>query len=287
VSSVPAGTATGRSLGDRLLDPVTAAVAGSCLLFLWLPVAVLVVFSFSGARQPHVWGGFSTKWYEALLGHPDVQRTAANSFVVATSVAALSTLLGTLFAMGLDRRSRVRATTAHDVAVMVPILVPDVVQGIALLLGFVVAFGACERVFGAAPTLGRWTVVLAHTAFATSYVTVLVRTRLATIPRNLEEAALDLGATPAQAFRRVTIPLVAPAVVGGALLAFTLSLDEYVLTFFTSGPGSDTLPVWIASAVRRGQVTPVLNALSAVLVVGSVALVSLSVLVQRGRQSGA
>lgn len=277
----------GRTLADRLLDPVTAAVAASCLLFLWLPVAVLTVFSFSGARQPHVWGGFSTKWYAALFDHPDVSRTAANSFVIAGSVALLSAALGTLLALGLDRRERVRPTAAHDAAVLVPILVPDVVQGIALLLAFVLAFGAVERAFGVAPSLGRWTVVLAHTAFATSYVTLLVRTRLRTIPRALEEAALDLGASPAEAFRRVTLPLVRPAVIGGALLAFTLSLDEYVITFFTSGPGSDTLPVWIASAVRRGQVTPVVNALSALLVVGSVALVSLSVLVQRGRSAGA
>jgi ABC-type spermidine/putrescine transport system permease subunit II len=274
----------GRSLGDRLLDPVTAAVAASCLLFLWLPVGVLLLFSFSGARQPHVWGGFSTKWYEALLDHPDVARTAANSFSIAASVAVVSTVLGSLLALGLDRRARVRPTAAHDAAVMVPILVPDVVQGISLLLAFVLAFGAMERLFGTAPTLGRTTVVLAHTAFATSYVTILVRTRLRSIPRALEEAALDLGATPAQAFRRVTLPLLAPAVLGGALLAFTLSLDEYVLTFFTSGPGSDTLPVWIASAVRRGQATPVLNALSALLVVGSVVLVSSSVLAQRGRR---
>ena len=275
--------ARGQSLSDRLLDPAAAGVAASCLLFLWLPVAVLLVFSFSGARQPHVWGGFSTRWYAALVDHPDVRRTAANSLTIATSVAALSTVLGTLLALGIDRRSRTRSTAALDAAVMVPILVPDVVQGISLLLGFVVAFGAIDRVFGGAPTLGRWTVVIAHTAFASSYVAILVRARLATVPRSLEEAALDLGATPAQAFRRVTLPLLAPAVVGGALLAFTLSLDEYVLTFFTSGPGSDTLPVWIASAVRRGQVTPVLNALSAILVVGSVALVSLSVLVQRRR----
>ena len=275
--------ARGRTLSDRLLDPATAVVAASCLLFLWLPVAVLLVFSFSGARQPHVWGGFSTRWYEALVDHPDVRRTAANSLTIATSVAALSTVLGTLLALGIDRRARTRRTAALDAAVMVPILVPDVVQGISLLLGFVVAFGAIDRLFGGAPTLGRWTVVIAHTAFASSYVAILVRARLATVPRSLEEAALDLGATPAQAFRRVTLPLLAPAVVGGALLAFTLSLDEYVLTFFTSGPGSDTLPVWIASAVRRGQVTPVLNALSAILVVGSVALVSLSVLVQRRR----
>lgn len=272
-----------RSLGDRLLDPVNAAVASSCLLFLWLPVAVLLVFSFSGARQPHVWGGFSTRWYADLLQNADVRRTAGNSFFVAVCVAALATVLGTSLALGLDRRARTRSTAGHDVAVMVPILVPDVVQGISLLLAFTTAFAACDRLFGAAPTLGRGTIVLAHTAFTTSYVAILVRTRLATIPRNLEEAALDLGATPAQAFRRVTLPLLAPAVLGGALLAFTLSLDEYVLTFFNSGAGSDTLPVWIASAVRRAQVTPVVNAVSALMVVLSVALVSASVVLQRRR----
>lgn len=271
-------------LRDRLLDPVTAAVAVSCLLFLWLPVAVLVVFSFSGARQPHVWGGFSTEWYAALASHPDVRRTAGNSVVVATCAALLSTVLGTTFALGLARRERTRPVTLPETAALVPILVPDVVQGISLLLAFLTAFVALDRVFGAAPTLGRWSVVLAHTAFAASYVTVLVRARLRTIPPSLEEAALDLGATPAAAFRRVTLPLVAPAVAGGALLAFTLSLDEYVLTFFTSGQGSDTLPVWIASTAGRGQATPVVNAVSALLVLGSVVLVSAAAFVQRRRR---
>ena len=162
-----------RSLGDRLLDPVNAAVASSCLLFLWLPVAVLLVFSFSGARQPHVWGGFSTRWYADLLQNADVRRTAGNSFFVAVCVAALATVLGTSLALGLDRRARTRSTAGHDVAVMVPILVPDVVQGISLLLAFTTAFAACDRLFGAAPTLGRGTIVLAHTAFTTSYVAIL------------------------------------------------------------------------------------------------------------------
>lgn len=273
----------GAPLRDRLLDPVTAAVAAACLLFLWLPVAVLAVFSFSGARQPHVWGGFSTRWYAALVDDPNVRRTAGNSFAIALAVAALATVLGTTFALGLDRRARRRSVALPETAALVPILVPDVVQGISLLLGFVTAFAALDRAFGAAPSLGRWTVVLAHTAFAASYVTVLVRARLRTIPPALEEAALDLGAPPWTAFRRVTLPLVAPAVLGGALLAFTLSLDEYVLSFFTSGPGSDTLPVWIASAAARGQATPLVNAVSAVLVAGSVALVSAAALVQRRR----
>lgn len=261
----------------------TGVVTAGVFVFLYAPVAVLLVYSFSGASRAHLWGGFSTRWYEALATDPDVHRTAGNSFAIAGAVAVLATCLGTVLALDLHRRARTRPVRALDTATMVPILVPDLVQGISLLLAFTTFFALCRSALGTAPALGRWTVVLAHTAFATSYVAVLVRTRLRTIPRSLEEAAMDLGATPAQAFRRVTLPLVAPAVIGGAVLAFTLSLDEYVITFFTSGPGSDTLPVWIASTVRRAQATPVVNVVSALLVVGSFVLVSLSAFVQRRR----
>jgi spermidine/putrescine transport system permease protein len=163
---------------------------------------------------------------------------------------------------------------------MAPILLPDVLQGVALLLGFVLLFDAVERVTGLRPSLGRTTIVCAHASFAASYVTLLVRARLRTIPRALEEAALDLGATPAQAFRRVTLPLLLPAVAGGALLSFTLSLDEYVLAFFTHGSGSGTLPIHVASSARKG-ITPEINALSAILVVASLGLAAAALALQR------
>lgn len=274
--------ARGRTFGDRLLEPANTALAAGVLAFLYLPVAVLVVMSFSAGRSATEWGGFSTRWWASLAASPEIARAAANSLTVAAAVAALSTALGTALALGLHRRARRASTASHDAAVLAPILVPDVVQGVALLLGFVLLFDAVERVTGVRPALGRATIVAAHTSFATSYVVLLVRARLHGLPRDLEEAALDLGATPLQAFRRVTLPLLAPAVAGGALLAFTLSLDEYVLTFFTSGSGSDTLPIHVAAAARRG-ITPQVNALSAVMVLLSLALAAAAVTLQRRR----
>jgi spermidine/putrescine transport system permease protein len=273
----------GRTLGDRLLGPANLALASGVLAFLWLPVGVLAVLSFSAGRSATAWGGFSTRWYESLAADPSVVRAATNSLVVAAWVALLATALGTSLAIGLHRRALRAPTAAHDAAVAAPILVPDVVQGIALLLVFALVFDAVERATGTRPTFGRTTIVLAHTSFATSYVVLLVRARLAGTDPALEEAALDLGATPAQAFVRVTLPLAAPAVVAGALLAFTLSLDEYVLTFFTSGSGSDTLPIHVAASARRG-ITPQVNALSAVMVAVSLALAAAALVLQRRRR---
>ena len=272
----------GRVLADRLLAPAAHLNAGLVLAFLYLPVAVLVVFSFSASRYAAVWGGVSTRWYATLFANREIGHALVNSLVIAAATAAVATLLGTLLALGLHRRAARRSTAALDAAVVTPIVVPDVVQGVSLLLFFVLLFALVERVTGTRPALGRATVIAGHTAFAVSYVALLVRARLRVVPAALREAALDLGATPAEAFRRVTLPLIRPAVVGGALLAFTLSLDEFVITFFTSGPTARTLPVMVWSMVKRG-VTPEINALSALLVVSSIVLVTISALLQRER----
>lgn len=271
----------GRALSDRLLDPSLGANAALAFAFLYVPMAVLVAYSFSGARLAAVWGGFSTKWYGELFKDERMLAALANSVVIGLVVALLSTVLGTLTAMGLERRAGTRAAALGDAAVTLPIAMPDIVQGIAMLMTFsFVWFAAARALFGAEPALGRTTVILAHTAWAFAYVTVVVRARLAGMSRALDEAAADLGATPFVAFRRVTLPLIWPAVLGGFLLAFTLSLDEFVITFFTSGTDGGTLPVYIWSEVRSG-VTPKINALAALLVVASVALVTLSALLQR------
>jgi ABC-type spermidine/putrescine transport system permease subunit II len=271
----------GRSLPDRLLDPALAANAGLVLAFLYLPMLVLVAFSFSGSRYASVWGGFSTKWYGKLLEDRELLDALGNSLVIGFAVALLSTALGTCTALALERHASRRVAAAGEVATTLPIAMPDVVQGIALLMSFsLVWFAAADAVFGWTPRLGRGTVIVAHTAYAFAYVTVIVRARLAGMSSTLEEAAADLGATPLQAFRRVTLPLLAPAVVGGFLLAFTLSLDEFVITFFTSGVEGRTLPVYVWSKLRFG-VSPEINALSALLVVASAALVTLSAVVQR------
>jgi len=271
----------GRALSDRLLDPALRANAGLALAFLYVPMAVLLAFSFSGARLAAVWGGFSTKWYGELVRDDVMLAALGNSLVIGLVVAALSTLLGTLTAMGLARRGGTRVAAFGDAAVTLPIAMPDIVQGIALLMAFKLCwFAAARALLGAEPSLGRTTVIVAHTAWAFAYVTVVVRARLADMSRTLDEAAADLGATPFVAFRRVTLPLIWPAVLAGFLLAFTLSLDEFVITFFTTGPDSGTLPVYIWSAVHTG-VTPKINALATLLVVASIVLVSLSAVLQR------
>jgi spermidine/putrescine transport system permease protein len=271
----------GRTLGDRLLDPALAANAGLVLAFLYVPMAVLVAFSFSGSKYAAVWGGFSTKWYEKLAEDRALGAALGNSLVIGLVVAVLSTVIGTMTALGLERHATRRVAALGDVAVTLPIAMPDLVQAIALLMSFQLCwFALANAVFGWTPSLGRTTVILAHTAYAFAYVTVVVRARLQGMGRTLEEAASDLGASPWTAFRRVTLPLLWPAVLGGFLLAFTLSLDEFVITFFTSGTEGSTLPVYIWSKVRFG-VTPEINALSSVMVVASVALVSLAALVQR------
>jgi ABC-type spermidine/putrescine transport system permease subunit II len=275
----------GRSRVREFVRTVPAAVLPiAALTFLWLPVVVLVVHSFSGATKAHLWGGFSTRWWTSLADDTEVGLRAANSLVVAVTVAVLATVLGTTLALGLERRGRRRGAAALEVAVTSPILMPDLVQAVSILILYETASILLHATAGFDLRRGRWSIALAHTAFAASYVALLVRTRLRTIPRALEEAALDLGATPAEAFRRVTLPLLAPAVVGGGVLAFTLSLDEYVIAYFTAGAGSDTLPVWIASTMRRAQATPVVNVVSTIAIVGSVLLVAASVLLQRRRR---
>jgi ABC-type spermidine/putrescine transport system permease subunit II len=244
---------------------------------------VLVIFSFSASNRASVWGGFSTRWYAGLAENADLVAALANSLAIGLAVAGLSTMLGTVTAMGLAGSAGSRTARVGEVAVAMPIAVPDVVQGISLLLAFkLIWFALVEALFATRPSLGRGTVIAAHTAYAFAYVTIVVRARLVGMGRTIEEAAADLGATPLVAFFRVTLPLLWPAVVGGFLLAFTLSLDEFVITFFTSGTQGATLPVYIWSRVRYG-VSPEINALSAVLVAASIALVAASVLLQRRR----
>jgi spermidine/putrescine transport system permease protein len=257
---------------------------------------VLLAFSFTASRRATVWSGFSLEPYARLFG---VQRAAPgdttdivrdsgqqlmnslkNSLVIALAVTLVSTALGTAAAFWLERYASPRRRALYDSLLTLPILIPDIVQGISLLLFFALVSQWASRVFGGEPIFGRGTVIIAQSAFAISYVAVIVRARLAGLNKSLEEAAMDLGANEWQVFRRITLPLIWPGVLGGALLAFTLSLDEFVITFFTCGPESTTLPVRIWSMVRVG-VTPEVNALSSILLVVSVGLVTLSVLLQR------
>lgn len=249
----------------RRLSPLLVALVGGIFFLLHLPVLVLVLYSFNASRFAASWSGFTLHWYTRLLERPDILRALRLSLTVATISTLVATALGTLIALGLSRRP-FRGRRLVESGLYLPIVTPEIVAGISLLILFV-AF----RV-----PLGVGTVIVAHTAFTTPFVAVVVLARLRGMDRSLEEAALVLGADEATAFRRITLPLLAPGILAGALLAFTLSLDDFVITFFVAGPGSTTLPVLVYSMVRRG-VEPTINAVSAVLVVlttGTIALAS-------------
>jgi putrescine transport system permease protein len=223
--------------------------------FLYLPILLLVIYSFNGSQLVTVWGGFSTRWYGALFRNEALIEAAWVTIRIAFVTACIATVLGTFAAIALVRYGRFRGRTLFTGLVYAPMVMPEVITGLALLLLFV-SIGM-DR--------GFWTVTLAHITFTMCFVTVVVQSRLATFDRSLEEAALDLGATPLRAFLTVTLPLIAPAVAAGFLLAFTLSLDDLVIASFTSGPGATTLPMRIYSQVRLG-VTPEINAASTMLI---------------------
>ena len=267
---------------NRSIDPLLVLNAVLAYAFLYLPIAVLVLFSFSASRYASIWGGFSLEWYTKLFHNSDLSQALVNSLLIAAATTLIATVLGMLAALGLERVRIQRQASHYDAALTLPILVPDIVQGISLLLFFVLVFNGLERGLGWRPTLGRTTVIIAHTAFAISYVAVVVRARLSGMDKGLEEAALDLGANEWQVLQRITLPLIWPGVLSGGLLAFTLSLDEFVITFFTSGPGATTLPIQVWSMVKRG-VTPEINALSTLMLLVSIALVTVSVALQRRR----
>jgi spermidine/putrescine transport system permease protein len=267
---------------DGLIGPFVTLNAVLAYTFLYLPIAVLVLFSFSASHYASIWGGFSLEWYARLFHNPDISQALLNSLLIATATTLIAMVLGTLAALGLEHMPDRRHASHYDAALTLPILVPDIVQGISLLLFFVLVFNGLERMLGWRPTLGRTTVTIAHAAFAISYVAVVVRARLSGMDRRLEEAAMDLGANEWQVFQRITLPLIWPGVLSGGVLAFTLSLDEFVITFFTSGPGATTLPIQVWSMVKRG-VTPEINALSTLMLLASIALVTLSIVLQRRR----
>ncbi len=232
--------------------------------FLYLPMVILVVYSFNESRLVTVWAGFSTKWYGELLNNQAFLDAAWVTFKVAVFSSTIATVLGTLAAYALVRGGRFLGRTLFSGMIYAPLVMPEVITGLSLLLLFI----------GIGLERGVLTIVLAHTTFSMCYVSVVVSSRLVTFDRSLEEAALDLGCSPWNAFRLVTLPIIAPAVISGWLLAFTLSLDDLVIASFTTGPSATTLPIKIFSAVRLG-VSPEINALSTLMI----AIVTLGVIV--------
>jgi putrescine transport system permease protein len=232
---------------------VTVLVTG--IAFLYLPIIILVIYSFNASRLVTVWGGFSTRWYGELFRNTALMDAAWVTLRIALVSSAFATVLGTLAAVALVRWGRFRGRMLFTAMVYAPMVMPEVITGLSLLLLFVAA--EVDR--------GFWTVALAHTTLTMCFVTIVVQARLVAFDRSLEEAAVDLGASPVGAFFSVTLPLIAPAIAAGFLLAFTLSLDDLVIASFTSGPGATTLPMRIYGQVRLG-VTPEINAASAILI---------------------
>jgi putrescine transport system permease protein len=238
---------------------VLALVLG--FAFLYVPIISLVVFSFNESRLVTVWGGFSTKWYGALIQNQQILDAAWLSLKVAAVSATLAVVLGTFAGMILARFGPFRGRTLLSGMTTAPLVMPEVITGLSLLLLFV----TLEQLIGWPAGRGMTTIIIAHVTFAMAFVTVVVQSRLAQIDESLEEAAQDLGARPAKVFFLITLPIIFPALLSGWLLAFTLSLDDLVIASFVAGPGSSTLPMVVFSKVRLG-VSPDINALATILV---------------------
>jgi putrescine transport system permease protein len=242
--------------------------------FLYLPIVLLMIFSFNESKLVTVWAGFSTRWYVALFSNQALLDAAWVTARVGLLSATIATVLGTLAALAMTRYTRFRGRTLFSGMIYAPLVMPEVITGLSMLLLFV-AIGF-DR--------GFWTLTIAHITFTMCFVAVVIQSRLVSFDRSLEEAALDLGATPVATFFQVTLPVIAPAVFSGWVLAFTLSLDDLVIASFTSGPGATTLPMKIYSQVRLG-VTPEINAVCTILI-GIVAFgVLIASLVSRRRET--
>ncbi|MFD2110517.1 ABC transporter permease subunit [Thiorhodococcus fuscus] len=238
--------------------------------FLYVPILLLILYSFNESRLVTVWSGFSFKWYGELLHNHQLLDAAWLSVRIAATNASVAIVLGTLAANALVRQGRFRGRAGFELLLTAPLVMPDVIIGLSLLLLFV----AMQQTIGWPDGRGFTTITIAHITFSTAYVAVVVRSRLAQMDRSLEEAAMDLGARPLGVYTRITLPLIAPALLSGWLLAFTLSLDDLVIASFVSGPGSTTLPMVVYSSVRMG-VSPQINALATLIV----AVVTLAVLI--------
>jgi putrescine transport system permease protein len=234
--------------------------------FLYIPILVLIVFSFNQSAIASVWGGFSLHWYTALFNNEKIIEAALLSFKIAAASATFATILGTMAGLALTNMGRYRGRLIFTGLIAAPLVMPEVITGLSLLLMFI----SLQELIGWPMTRGASTITIAHTTFSMAYVAVIVQSRLSGMDRSLQEAAMDLGGRPMQVAFDITLPLIAPSMLSGWLLAFTLSLDDLVIASFTSGAGSSTLPMVIFSKIKLG-VTPDINALAS-LIIGTVAL---------------
>ena len=255
--------------GASLFNMTSVALG---MAFLYLPIAILVIYSFNASRLVTVWGGWSLRWYRELLHDDAMLQAAWNSLRIAALSASAATVLGTLAAVALTRHGRFRGRLMFSGMVYAPLVMPEVITGLSLLLLFVAA--NVDR--------GFWTISVAHTTLTMCFVTVIVQSRLVGFDRSLEEAAMDLGCPPLKTFLTITLPLIAPAVAAGWMLAFSLSLDDLVIASFTTGPGASTLPIRIYSEVRLG-VKPEINAICTIIIaVVALGTIAASLMVKRG-----
>jgi spermidine/putrescine transport system permease protein len=244
-----------------------AAAAAGVYLFLYAPLAVVVVFSFNDSKLNAQWVGFTTAWYEKLFANDQMLAAAGNSLAIALVASLAATVLGTMAGFVLHKHK----TRVLPVLVFAPIAIPEILMGVALLMFFVLIN----------LTLGLVSITLAHIAFCIGYVAIVVRARLAGMDESLVEAARDCGATPLAAFRHVTLPLILPGVIAGGLMAFTLSIDDFVITFFTAGAQASTLPLQIYSMVKTA-VTPEVNAISTLLLALTLLLITVAAKIAPG-----
>lgn len=258
-------------------------------IFLWMPIILLIIFSFNDSRTVNEWRGFTLKWYENIfndvIGAEARFSTALmleslrNSMIVGVAATLISTVLGTMVSLSLARGSY-PGKRFIDGALFMPLVIPEITQGISLAMFFTMSFDAISGLIGDRVNFGFPTIIIGHVVFNISYVAIVVRARLADMNPRLEEAASDLGANPWRAFWRVTFPQLLPGIISGALLAFTLSLDDYVVTFFNSGVGTTTLTVFVYGLLKT-SVSPEINALSTLLLVLSSILIGVSLFLQR------
>lgn len=241
------------------LMPVSVLAFGYA--FLYLPLVLVVVYSFNDSRIATVWGGFSTRWYAELWRNDEVLEAGILSLQIALTSATLATILGTMAGLALARFGRFRGRALFSGMITSPMVMPEVITGLSLLLLYI----SLHQLTGWPGQRGFSTITIAHTTFSMAYVAVIVRSRLTAMDESLEEAAMDLGGRPLRVLFDVTLPLIAPAMVAGWLLAFTLSLDDLVIASFVSGPGASTLPMYIFSKVKLG-VSPDINALAALII---------------------
>jgi spermidine/putrescine transport system permease protein len=240
---------------NRTLTAFTALVYA----FLFAPIVILILFSFNDSKRNFAWRGFTLEWYPKLFANEALLSALGVTLQVALISVIVTTALGTLLGLGLARLRSRRAAGVADTAILLPMVTPEVVTGISLLLFFALLFNANGSILQ---------IAVAHIAFSISYVAIIVRARAVSLDPRMEEAARDLGASPRQAFLHVTLPLLAPAIAAGALIAFALSFDDLIITSFNAGVGSSTLPLYIYSRIRFG-VTPEINAISTIVVVGT------------------